>query len=424
MAHYVLENESLTMEDQDKLSESFDHDVGREPSSSGIHLLGMAGDPERTANNELPPTFVFATGNLFRVTTKMTGVWNVRHKGYRVLCALFALFNILSIVTETLILTICGPLGDNCVSMNVPNGTNLADGNAEFRKFLITAEIMYIWNGLAATSSFILIIYSLLKLQDMFPLLSVNAAESAPNRNEWLFINSVLVISVVGLVSGYPVLLHARDNKLGIYFSFGFAIFINYYTGILCCTVFAVVSCAMSKLVTECFKDILNVGGENVNAIISLHQHLRQKLFDASGFFKVWFLVHWIMFGANCLSFLAFYAIKYSIMLNSPTFEFEVVVLVLTTAIFVVPSLCASRVTWKCHELLRKVSNRKLEDWSARHPFWDRASLNDFVFYAERSECGFRVGNYTFDSKGKWISLLVGVSGLVLKLLDFSKNMP
>lgn len=190
-----------------------------------------------------------------------------------------------------------------------------------------------------------------------------------------------------------------------------------------CCSVFVVVSCAMNSLVSECFEDILKAVDGNLNTFIIQHQQLRHSLFSISSFFTIWFLVHWILFGVNCLSFLAFYSIRYSIFLSDRTVVIEGIVLVLTITIFVIPCVCTSTVTWKCKELLYNINNRKLEEWDERHPFWDRVVLNAFILYAERSGCGFRVGNFTFDTKGTWISVIVGITGLVLKLLAFSKNM-
>ena len=100
--------------------------------------------------------------------------------------------------------------------------------------------MLYIWNaGLASTDPFPA------KITGHISNLSVEAAQSTPSRKEWLFINSVLLICVVSLVS--PIALHAQDHKLAIYFSFGFEMGHT----MLCCIVFAVMSCAMGKLITK-----------------------------------------------------------------------------------------------------------------------------------------------------------------------------
>lgn len=400
----------------------------RNVNSSPTRLLEVAGNSDcviATANNE-GSTLVFTTGKLFRILAKGSGLWNVHCKCYRVLHVLFIVLNVLSVATETFILTFCGPRGKKCVSLNFTERTHLDHNNmTEFRRFLITAEAIYIWNGLASTLALILLIHSLLKLQEKVPFMSIDTAQSRVSKKEWLSINVMLIFCVHGLIAaiGYSVSLHVHDGRLITYSSFGFAIFITYWTGIFCCSVFVVVSCAMNSLITECFENILKAVDGNLNTIIALHQQLRENLFSISGVFQAWFLVHWVMYGANCLSLIVFYSIQYSIMLYiDKTVGLGLVILVLTITIFVVPCVCASRVTWKCKELLYKINNRRLEDWDERHPFCERATLSNFILYAERSECGFRVGNFTFDTKGAWFSVLVGITGLVLKLLAFSKN--
>lgn len=247
---------------------------------------------------------------------------------------------------------------------------------------------MYIWNGFASSSTLILIVHSLWKLQEKFPFMSIDAAQRRVNGKEWLFINLMLVICVVGLIVAvvYHVSLHAHDEKLKTYPSFDCTIFIIFWTGMFCCSIFIVVCCAMNGLVTDCLEDILKAIDGNLNTMIALHQKLCHKLFSISSIFSLWVLVHWIMFGANSLSFLAFYSIKYSVLLSDQTVAIEVFVFVLAITIFVVPCISASRVTWKCKELLYKISNRRLEDWDEQHVFWDRATLNHFILYAERSE--------------------------------------
>lgn len=427
---YSESTEAAMADDHDSSNEPFDDTSAI--NSSQTNLLEVVGESGQfdgvigTPTNELP-TCVFATGKLFRSLAKASGLWMIHRRGYKLLSMMFVLLNALAVITETLILAICGPLGEKCVSIDVKNATNSDHININvtaFRKFLTIAEAMYIWNGLASTLTLVLLIYSLLKLQKTFPSMTFDVVESSVSRKEWLFVNSMLVIYVIGSISaiGYPVSLHAHDRKLETYLCFGFAIFINYCTGIFCCSVFAIVSFAMNNLVTECSSNIVKAVDGDLNTIIALHQQLRDKLIIISGFFKIWFLVHWIMFGANCLSFLAFYSIQYSIMLNSKTVEYEVFILVSTLIIFVIPCVFASRVTWKCKELVHHLNNKKQQNW-AGHPFSDRGALNNFIFYAERSNCGFRVGNFTFDTKGTWISVLLGVTGLILKLLVFSKDM-
>lgn len=46
-------------------------------------------------------------------------------------------------------------------------------------------------------------------------------------------------------------------------------------------------------------------------------------------------------------------------------------------------------------------------------------NVNAFLFYAERSRCGFRIRNITFGSSGTWISVLLGLFGFGLRLFQY-----
>lgn len=94
---------------------------------------------------------------------------------------------------------------------------------------------------------------------------------------------------------------------------------------------------------------------------------------------------------------------------------------VLNFAIFLVPCVYASRVTWKSDNLLYKVNNTSSGDWNDGHPFRERINVNEFILYAERTKCGFKIGKVTFGSSGTWISVFLGLLGLGVKLFQYVK---
>ena len=91
----------------------------------------------------------------------------------------------------------------------------------------------------------------------------------------------------------------------------------------------------------------------------------------------------------------------------------------LNFAIFFLPCVFASRVTWKCEDILFKLNNMSAKDWNEGHPFRERINVNAFLFYAERRRCGFRIRNITFGSSGTWISVLLGLFGFGLRLFQY-----
>jgi len=98
-----------------------------------------------------------------------------------------------------------------------------------------------------------------------------------------------------------------------------------------------------------------------------------------------------------------------------------IVALVVNLAVFLITCICASRVTWKCQNMLSKINNMSSGDLNEGHPFRERADVNGFIFYAERSKCGFNIGNMTFGSNGIWISVSLGLLGLGVRLFEYLK---
>ena len=149
------------------------------------------------------------------------------------------------------------------------------------------------------------------------------------------------------------------------------------------------------------------------------------KLCAFSQALKPWFIAHWCLFGGNCLALFAFDSTHFSLLsrqLSRAPAVFMVIAFVLNFTFLLIPCVYASRVTWKCQDLLSKINNMGSGDWPKEgHPFRELANVNEFIFYAERSMCGFKVGSITFGSSGTWFSVFLGLLGLGVRLLGYIK---
>ena len=255
------------------------------------------------------------------------------------------------------------------------------------------------------------------------PLLSLASAKAKVSRREWLFINVMFIIcsTTITIASALRISI-VESSKMRFYGTFGSGVLIVYLTAFICTCVFVVLTCAMSSLVDVCFNEICSMSHATLDKIIALHQKLCGQLATASQILAPWFLVHWLMFGANCIAVFAFDSMHFEFLTHkfsgAPT-VFMAVAFVLNFALFLVPCVFASRVTWKCEALLFKLNNMTARDWNEEHPFCERTNVNAFLFYAERSKCGFLVRNITFGSSGTWISALLGLLGLGIRFVQY-----
>ncbi|XP_020604791.1 uncharacterized protein LOC110043657 [Orbicella faveolata] len=409
-------------------------------------------------------------------------------KTLALLCAFFVALNILSLLAEIIIPSICGPFVDRCVtiSKSVTNVTSQSTVDPLVIEVYDITLAFDAWNALSDTTTYVLLIYTLWRVEGHLPSFSLVSAQAKVSSREWLLINAMLVICSLAITVASAFRISAVGySKMKFYGIFGLGILIVYLTAFICCYVFAVVSfalvslvdacfeeirnmgegtlndvtaahqklcrklstasqsfktwlivpficcyvfavvsCALVSLVDACFEEIRNMGERTLNYVTAAHQKLCRKLSTASQSFKTWFIVHWLMFGANCLAVFVFDSMHFSLFSRhfsgAPT-VFMAVAFVLNFSIFLVPCVYASRVTWKCNDLLSKVNSMSSGNWNEWHPFRDRTVVNEFIFYAERSKCGFGIGSVAFGSSGTWISLCLGLLGLGARLFTYIK---
>ena len=374
-------------------------------------------ESERTCSNML------ASGRLFRYITKAIGLWNPRKKHYAMLCAFFVLLNILSLLAEIIIPSICGPFVDRCVTHKNHVTNNDSDSRAIATKIYETILAFTVWNAFSDAMTYILLIYTLRRVQQQMPMLSLNFAEGRVSSHEWLFVNGMFIACTVAItvVTAFRISVVAH-SKMKFYVTFGLGVLIVYLTAFICCCVFVVMTCALCSLIDTCFQEICNMSNTSLNDITATHQKLCRQLATASQMLKPWFLVHWFMFGANCVVVFAFDSMHFHLLTNhfgGALTAFMAVAFLMNFTIFVVPCVSASRVTWKCEEFLFKVNNMSSSEWNEGHPFCERTIVNEFIFYAERSKCGFKIGKITFGSSGTWISVFLGLLGVGVRIFEY-----
>lgn len=372
---------------------------------------------------------ILASGKIFRLITKATGLWNPRKKHYALLCTFFVVLNFLALLAEILIPYICGPFVGRCVthSKHVTNSTkgtnNDSQTEATLTKIYDITLAFDAWNALSDTLTYILLIYTLWRVQQQLPSLSLEAAQAKVTSREWLSINVIFIICslAITVVVAFKISV-AEHNQMELFGTYGFGVLIVYLTAFTCCCVFAVLTCALGSLTDVCFRELCNVSEGSLNDVTALHQKLCKQLSTASQSLKLWFVVHWVVFGIYCFAVFIFESMYFGLIsrkFSNADNIFVVIAFVLNFTIFLIPCVYASRVSWKCDDMLYKLNNMSSADWSDGHPFRERVNVNEFIFYAERSKCGFRIGKVTFGSNGTWISVCIGLLGLGVRVFAF-----
>ena len=401
----------------------------------GVNLaLGRSSDTETGQNRNLHVVVesreneslccnVLASGKLFRYITKATGLWNPREKHYGILCGFIVVVNLLSLAAEILIPSICGPSVDRCLTQR-SGVTNNSEPYRPYNTTIYEITLAFAaWNALSDTVTFILLIYTLWQVHQRIPLLCLATVDTKVSSREWLFINVVLIVFAVAITVSIAFQVSiVESSKWKLFGTFGLAVLIVYLTAFICSSVFVVLTCALRSLVDECLQEICATSHASLNDIIAIHRNLYGQLVTASQILTPWFLVHWAMFGVYCFVVFAFDSLHFNEVLDlkfrGAHTTFQSVTFALNFAIFFLPCVFASRVTWKCEDILFKLNNMSAKDWNEGHPFRERNNVNAFLFYAERSRCGFRIRNITFGSSGTWISVLLGLFGFGLRLFQ------
>ena len=114
------------------------------------------------AESKLRCADILASGKLFRLLSRTTGLWNPRRKRYALLCAFFVLLNVLSLLAEIIIPSLCGPFVDRCVTSSKKSVTNETSQSKVDPLVIKVYEITLAfdaWNAFSDTMTYALLLY-------------------------------------------------------------------------------------------------------------------------------------------------------------------------------------------------------------------------------------------------------------------------
>ena len=183
-------------------------------------------------------------------------------------------------------------------SKSVTNFTKGTSNDSTLTKIYDITLAFDAWNALSDTLTYVLLIYTLWRVQQQLPSLSLEAAQARVISREWLLINVIFIICslAIAVVVAFKISV-AEHNEMKLFGTYGFGVLIVYLTAFTCCCVFAVLTCALGSLTDVCFRELCNIREGNLNDVTALHQKLCKQLSTASQSLKLWFVVHWVVWG-------------------------------------------------------------------------------------------------------------------------------
>ncbi|XP_028415748.1 uncharacterized protein LOC114539320 [Dendronephthya gigantea] len=143
------------------------------------------------------------------------------------------------------------------------------------------------------------------------------------------------------------------------------------------------------------------------------HEELCVIVSDTVEAYCLWFVMHWLCYGATCLIGVIYISEELAYSSNLLKLAYISVFFVTHLYLFLLPCVCAACITDMCGGISARVNKTTSKYWHEDHPFRDRAKLTMFTTYAKDRQCVFKVGRLTFTSTLAWISLLLGSTGLL-----------
>ena len=187
------------------------------------------------------------------------------------------------------------------------------------------------------------------------------------------------------------------------------------------CWLFAMMAAALETYAENCFSRILQLQSGTIDDVIDIHERLCKHVFETVSGLKFWFIVHWFSYWIACIIYILNIELRINTKIDSYSqynmFRYVMLLLIVLYS-FICPCVYASRVTSACRNIISRLNKTRTRDWSPDHPFYCRATLDSFIFYAERRECGFKIGQITFNSMLAWISFFLGFCGFVVKFAN------
>ncbi|XP_078358420.1 uncharacterized protein LOC144643130 [Oculina patagonica] len=183
------------------------------------------------------------------------------------------------------------------------------------------------------------------------------------------------------------------------------------------CHVFALSSFALGTFSQDAFRLIRDVQNGTLDDVIRIHEDLCTVVFNTVSAYSVWFVLHWFTYGAGVIVAVIYLSeeVVLSVKYHTPSMDlvFLGVIFVSLLYLFILPCICAARITSSCAGIYEKVNCTTSDDWNEGHPFRDRRNIFLFVSYAKDRHCEFKVGRITFNTSLTWISFFLGLTALL-----------
>lgn len=188
--------------------------------------------------------------------------------------------------------------------------------------------------------------------------------------------------------------------------------FILHWVSLNICHIFASSSLALGSFVQDVLRLIRNLQGGTLDNIIRIHEDLCTVVSNTVSSYSVWFVLHWFTYAAGIPVAIIFLSKGIELI---PVLDrvYVSIFIICLLYLFLLPSVCAARITSHCAGIYEKINHTTSEDWNEGHPFQDRHNIALFISYAKERRCGFRIGRITFNASLAWVSLFFGITALL-----------
>ncbi|KAK2550793.1 hypothetical protein P5673_028473 [Acropora cervicornis] len=366
---------------------------------------------------------LFCSGVLLKGSAVAVGLWNPK-KGLRSVAMAFVflleLFFVLNSFYHAFVCRpldtplsswFCGNSSSNSSSLR-PSSPKGALQGIELRHVL---ELVANFSVLMSNVAFF---WCMWKLGDRSVYcVTMDKAYRAAKRFNWVMQNcTMLIFGILLLIQLFWLNLSfeekgSLDYRVGVSLSV-----IPMWATLTNSWLFALITNAMKDCVSSCHEQIRNATQCSTDDIIRIHKHLCKQLSSTSEALKIWFVVHWFFLAIFVVVFVAEMVSLFKSVSDWFLFYELALWTFISLYIFVYPNHCASSVTVRCNKMLQDLNMTTDDEWQTGHPFFQRSELALFLQYAQFTNCGFKVGDLTFSSSFAWISTLIAICGLAIKL--------
>ncbi|XP_074613272.1 uncharacterized protein LOC141873245 [Acropora palmata] len=282
--------------------------------------------------------------------------------------------------------------------------------------------------GAVLSYGFIVVCFILAKQRKDFTLVSPadTMARNLCNKDVLqlcLYFVLITALYVCSVVLFYVII---RNQKRGATFDFlatGVASqFFAQLTAITTCHVFAVSSFALGTFARDAKRRIHDRNEGTLDDIIEIHEALCTLVFNTVSTYKLWFVFHWLSYGAAVILSVIYLSIEFHSRHKYGTPTLNLVYLCLFfichVYLFIVPCIFAARITSCCTGIYDDINITISSKWNEGHPFRDRSNSALFLSYAKDRQCGFKIGKIRFNTSLAWFSLFFGLTGLLFHFVQ------